>query len=178
MNKNELRKVLIIERNNILNKDNLSTIITNKLLELDIYKKAQIIALYNSLESEVDTNYLIQELLKNKIVLLPRVIDDEMVFIKINNNTIYENSNLGIMEPVGEIYNNKIDLIIVPGVAFDYHFNRLGFGKGYYDKYLRNNSIYKIGVCFDKQLISQLPIDSYDIPMDMIITEKRVLKKV
>ena len=76
MNKEELRKLIIDKRKNILNKKELSTIIVNKLISLDIYKEARVIALYNSLDSEVDTSYLINESLKSKIVLLPRIINN------------------------------------------------------------------------------------------------------
>lgn len=174
MNKDNLRKLMLERRKNILNKKELSTIIVNKLLDLDIYKNSRVIALYYSLCDEVDTKDLIIKSL-DKIVLLPRIINDKIVFIEINSNTKYEKSNIGVMEPIGTIYDGAIDLIIVPGVAFDREHNRLGFGKGYYDKYLKDKDIYKIGICFNKQLTDTLPIDDYDIKMDLIITEKELI---
>ncbi len=176
MNKEELRKLIKDKRKNILNKKELSTIIVNKLMSLDIYKEARVIALYNSLDSEVDTSYLINESLKSKIVLLPRIINNEIVFIKIDNNTLYEKSSIGVLEPIGDIFTGIIDLIIVPGIAFDKKLNRLGFGMGYYDKYLNSHNIYKIGICFDEQIVDFVPVESHDIKMDMIITKKRVYK--
>ena len=176
MNKDELRKLMINKRKDILNKKELSTIIVDKLMNMDIYKKSRVIAIYNSLSSEVDTSYLINESLKEKIVLLPRIINDKMVFIIINKDSLYEKSRIGVMEPIGNIYDGIIDLIIVPGLAFDKNLNRLGFGMGYYDKYLSNNDIYKIGLCFDEQIIESVPVNEFDIKMDMIITKKRVFK--
>ena len=76
------------------------------------------------------------------------------------------------MEPIGEEYTGNIDLIIVPGVIFDREKNRLGYGKGYYDRYLSNKDIYKIGICFSDQVIDLLPSESHDIKMNIIITEK------
>jgi 5-formyltetrahydrofolate cyclo-ligase len=176
MNKEELRKLIKDKRKNILNKKELSTIIVNKLMSLDIYKEARVIALYNSLDSEVDTSYLINESMNNKLVLLPKIINNKMLFIVINKDTLYEKSNIGVMEPIGDIYNGIIDLIIVPGLSFDSNLNRLGFGMGYYDKYLSNNNIYKIGLCFDEQIIDLVPTNDLDIKMDMVITKKRVYK--
>ena len=172
MNKDIIRKQMLIKRENIPNKKELSTIIVDKIINLDIYKKSRVVALYNSLPNEVDTNKLINESLKNKIVLLPRIINDKIEFIEINNNTKYIKSNFGVMEPIGNIYNGSIDLIIVPGVSFDRERNRLGFGMGYYDKYLSNKDIYKVGICFNEQLIDNLIVDEHDIKMDLIITEK------
>lgn len=174
MNKDNLRKLMLERRKNILNKKELSTIIVNKLLDLDIYKNSRVIALYYSLCDEVDTKDLIIKSL-DKTVLLPKVINDKMIFIKINKDTKYNKSNLGVLEPLGKEYLGNIDLIIVPGVSFDRERNRLGFGKGYYDKYLKDKDIYKIGICFNKQLTDTLPIDDYDIKMDLIITEKELI---
>jgi 5-formyltetrahydrofolate cyclo-ligase len=177
MNKEELRRLMLKKRRDILNKEDLSLIISNKIINLDIYQKAKVIALYNSLKDEVDTKYLISESLKNKIVLLPRIINNKIIFIVINKDTIYTKSNLGIMEPIGEEYLGNIDLIIVPGIAFDNNLNRLGFGMGYYDKYLNNKDIYKIGLCYSNQIISLVPNNELDIKMDMVITNERVYKK-
>ena len=177
MNKDELRKLMINKRKDILNKKELSTIIVDKLMNMDIYKKSRVIAIYNSLSSEVDTSYLINESLKEKIVLLPRIINDKMVFIIINKDTLYEKSRIGVMEPIGNIYDGIIDLIIVPGLAFDKNLNRLGFGMGYYDKYLSNNDIYKIGLCFDEQIVESVPVNELDIKMDMVITKDKTYVK-
>ena len=178
MNKDELRKDLIKKRKSILNKNELSKDIINQIINLDIYKRAKVIAIYNSMKMEVDTSLLIKESLKNKIVLLPRIIDNEMVFFVINKDTKYIKSNFDILEPIGKKHLGNIDLIIVPGVAFDDNLNRLGFGMGYYDKYLENKNIYKMGICFDEQIVKELPVLKHDIKMDMIISEKRIIKKV
>lgn len=177
MTKEELRKLLIEKRKEIINKKELSTRIVDNLINLDIYEKAKVIALYKSMNSEVDTNWLINESLKNRIVLLPRIVDNKMIFIMINNDTKYSKSNIGVMEPIGEEYYGKIDLIIVPGIAFDKDLNRLGFGMGYYDKYLGNKDIYKIGLCFSEQIVNLVPVLNHDIRMDMVITENRVYCK-
>lgn len=84
----------------------------------------------------------------------------------------------GIMEPEGPAFTayDDIDLIIIPGVAFDVKHNRLGRGKGYYDRFLqqmqqmRQTHAYKIGVCFSHQLVDSIPVTAYDIPMDEVVS--------
>ena len=176
INKDELRKYMLIMRKGISDKEKISTIIVDKIINLDIYKKSKVIALYKSMLDEVNTSKLIKESLKSKVVLLPRVIGDKMIFVEINSKTSYKKSHIGVLEPIGNEYSGTIDLIIVPGLSFDKLGNRLGYGKGFYDRFLRDKSIYKIGICFNKQIYLGLPCDNYDIPMNLVITEKEFLK--
>ena len=178
MNKDEIRKDMTFLRKNIPNKCELSKVIMNKIIKLDILKKSKVIALYNSMPNEVDTILLIKKYLNKKIVLLPKIVDDKMAFIEINHDTVYIKSKIGVEEPIGKPYLGNIDLIIVPGLAFDNKGNRLGFGKGYYDKYLFDKNIFKIGICFDLQIVDKVPVNNLDISMDMVISEKRIIKKV
>lgn len=173
MNKNEIRKIILDKRNKIINKKDLSTRIVSRVINFDVYKKANVIALYKSMASEVDTTDLINNS-KNKIILLPKIVNEKMEFILISNDTKYTKSNFGVMEPIGNIYMGNIDLIIIPGVSFDKERNRLGYGKGYYDKYLSDKDIYKIGICFNEQIVNLLPTTNLDIKMDMVVTEDRV----
>lgn len=170
--KKELRKEILYLRDNLEDRYNKSVIIKNKILDLDIYKKSNVIAMYSSMKSEVDTKELIKEsLLLGKKVLLPRIINkNKMIFIEINDNTEYERNSFGVMEPIGIEYKD-IDLIIVPGIAFDKYNNRLGYGRGYYDKYLSNKDIYKIGICYYEQLIDKIEVEDHDIKMDLVITD-------
>lgn len=78
----------------------------------------------------------------------------------------------GILEPVGELYTDydAIDLIVVPGVAFDRHGNRLGRGRGYYDKILKETRVArKVGICFGFQFVEEVPVDELDVRMDLVI---------
>jgi len=81
--------------------------------------------------------------------------------------------SFGILEPEGESFTElqDIDLIIVPGVAFDKNNNRLGRGKAYYDKLLNYVNCHKYGVCFDFQLVPNVPADQHDVKMDKVITD-------
>ena len=80
--------------------------------------------------------------------------------------------SFGILEPVGELYTDydSIDMIVVPGVAFDRQGNRLGRGRGYYDKILKETrAAKKVGICFDFQFVEEVPVDELDVRMDLVV---------
>lgn len=181
MNKALLREKYKKIRKEIIDKDLKSKEISNRLINSEIYKNSKIIALYSNLLSEVNTKDLITHSLNNnKIVALPRVIDKyNMNFYRINSIEDLNNTgSFGIKEPINDNLITNIDLIIIPGLCFDYNNNRLGFGRGYYDRYLFNNdSVYKIGLCFDEQILKDdiIEVDKYDIKMDLILTDKQLI---
>ena len=144
----------------------------------EIFKKSQNILLYFSMADEVKTHDLLEDIYENKNIFLPSINGELLVIkkylgqdnlVKVGKYQIEEPSNPIIINP------NLIDLVIVPGVAFDKNRNRLGRGKGYYDKLLKNSKCYKMGICFDFQLIDEIPTDQHDIKMDMIISESQVI---
>lgn len=183
MDKKELRKKYLDLRKEIINKEEKSNIIYNELIKLDILDKSNTIGIYSSMSEEVDTLKLIKYCLINKKeVLLPKINkDNTMNFYKIESLSELSSVNkFGIREPISDIKNDNMDLIIVPGVCFDGNLNRVGFGKGFYDKYLQEKDIYKIAICFDEQILryEYIDIDKYDIAMDLIITDKRKIKSL
>ncbi|MDO4996223.1 MAG: 5-formyltetrahydrofolate cyclo-ligase [Bacilli bacterium] len=177
--KDDIRKEYLIKRSNIKDRNNKDNNIYNKIINLKIYKESKVIALYNSMSTEVDTKKLIEySLNKQKIVLLPKVINNKMIFVRINNNTKYIKSNFGVEEPINvKAYNSKIDLMLVPLVVFDETCNRIGYGKGYYDRYLNNKNINTIGIAYEEQKYSIIPQEEHDIKLDQIITDKKVYYK-
>ena len=184
MNKEIIRKEFKAIRNNIENKKEKSKLITEKLLNLSEVKVAKLIGIYMSFSSEVDTKDLIEQLLMlGKNIVIPRIYNNiEMEFYKFNSINDLKNKNiLGILEPENNKENkaskDDIDLMIIPGIWFDLEKNRVGLGKGYYDRYLKNSNIKKIGICFDEQLLTGDTIDTnkYDIKMDKIVTNKRII---
>lgn len=101
-----------------------------------------------------------------------------MKFIKIDKNTKYIKSNFGVMEPLNySIYKQKMDLIIVPLVAFDENCNRIGYGKGHYDRYLENKNTKSIGIAYEEQKCDHIPVEKHDKKIDQIITDKKVYYK-
>ena len=171
--KKELRKELTFLRDNLEERYSKSLIIKDKIMNLDIYKNSHNIAIYSSMRSEVDTKELIKESLERGMnVYLPKVINKKkMIFMLINKDTIYERNSYGVLEPVDGNISDNFDLIIIPGLAFDKDNNRLGYGMGYYDNYLKNNDTYKIGICYKEQIIDTIPVESNDIKMDLIISD-------
>lgn len=155
--------------------------IFSKILETKEYKKAKNILVYLSLKDEVSTEKLIVEMiLKKKNVYAPKINikKDLMDAIKITEKTSFFENKIGIYEPVdGEkAKKSDIDLIIIPAIAFDYWGHRIGFGNGCYDRFLTNMTAFKLGVGFDFQIIESIPAEEHDIKVDMIITEKRIIR--
>ena len=180
--KEEIRKKTLSKRNQLSEKDRVmfSRIIFNKLLESEEYKKADRIAVYYPVGSEVQTFEIISDALINKKkVGLPRVInDDEIKFYQIMENSLEEveftKGKYGIMENITSTAElDQIDLLIIPGVAFDDECNRIGYGKGYYDRFLGKNDIgYIVGLAFENQMVKYIPINELDQKVDCIITNK------
>lgn len=141
------------------------------------FRDASTIFIYNSMADEVSTIAFIDKWKAEKDFYLPVVKGDKMVFRKVDDSTVFEKSAIGVNEPTGEDFTNysKVDLIIVPGVAFDRKCNRLGRGKGYYDRFLPNIKAPKIGVCFDFQLKDEINADEKDVKMDMIVAENELI---
>lgn len=184
LNKSELRKNFLKIRKNVIEKDKKSKIIALKVLNLKIVKEAKIIAIYSSIDDEVDTTYISKELIKmEKTLCFPKTIKDKgLQFYKINNlDELKEIGVFKIKEPINNVDNliesNYIDLIIMPGICFDKKLNRIGFGKGYYDKYLKNSKCYKIAICFSEQILKNNYINSmiYDVKADMIVSDKEII---
>lgn len=175
-NKKEIRAYIRALKKQYSNEEliKLSRPVTDKLLKHKKVKEAQTILMYYSLADEVYTHDTITKLVNmNKTVLLPKVIDDEnMIICHYKSDKDLSEGAFHIMEPIGEEFTNynKIELCIVPGMSFDSNNNRLGRGKGYYDRFLAKvpNS-YKIGVCFDFQKLKEIPSGKYDINVDEVI---------
>lgn len=177
--KQELRKKYLKIRNEVLDKEKKSEVIMNKIIATSDYKKANVIALYKSFSSEVDTSKIIEHSIKiGKTVVLPKVVGNILKFYKIKSlKDNFLKSKFGIEEPIENDLNyielSSIDLIIVPGLCFDKEKNRLGFGKGYYDRLLKNTKSKTIAICFKEQVLknSLLPVAEDDIKVNEIITD-------
>lgn len=179
MTKEELRTEYKNIRNNINDKKNKSQKIIKKLIKTKEYQESNTIALYSSIASEVETKELIKVSLKDKLVVLPKIKENNtMEFFKINNLEDLIIGKFNIKEPRVEnkkpIKKEEIDLMIIPGICFDKSKNRIGYGKGYYDKYLANSKIKKIGICYEEQITEKIESNNKDIKMDYLITENKI----
>ena len=180
LNKKEAR-TLIKERRMNLSKEYIdvaSDKIFEKLLQNEDFKNAKTVMSYMDFKNEVKTNK-INNFIKNsgKILVLPKVIDKETMIV-IEDKNQYILSPFGNKEPDGEEYKGNIDIIITPGVAFDRDKNRVGFGRGYYDRFFAiHKNAKKIAIAFEKQIIEEgIETTEYDMKVDVLITEDNIIK--
>ena len=174
VSKDKLRKQVLKKRLNIINKQSKEKIITERLLNNEKIINSQNILVYLSLANEVSTESLINNLYKlNKNIYAPKVVDKNIKFYKLNKDDKLLKGKYGIMEPTSnkELKSYENSVVIVPGLMFDKSGNRLGYGGGYYDRFLENKNIYKIGICFKEFLVGKLKSLNHDIKMDLIITD-------
>lgn len=180
MTKLTLRQNFLLKRKNHPQKEKLkkNKNITKKLEKLQIFKDAKNIFCYISLPEEVQTKDLIKKYLKEKNIIVPKVEKRKIQLHHLKNFSDLKKGQFNILEPTKscEVNPKEIDLVIVPGVSFDQQRNRLGFGKGCYDKILKKIPGPKIGLAYAFQITKKLPVDEHDMAMDMIVTEKRVYK--
>ena len=151
-----------------------SEIIRKKILLLTQFQKAKRIGFYASKEEEVDTWKIMREALTCKRIALPFLVKKKLLLSYVQNLDKLKQGTYGIYEPKNPLdiaRLSDLDLIIVPGIAFDRLNNRLGRGLGYYDSLLKkSSSIFKLGLGFDFQIVERLPVDSNDVAMDKVIT--------
>ena len=139
--------------------------------QLQQFKVATDIAVYWSLDDEIDTHRFIEKWFERKRLWLPVVVGDDLIFKQFEGTDRMTAGAFGILEPTGRQLDNvaQIGLIIVPGVAFDLQNNRMGRGRGFYDRLLANSQAYKIGAAYSCQIFSQIPTEETDIPMDLVV---------
>ncbi len=183
--KQEIRREALGRRNGLADGETLSRRIFEKLTGLPEYGRARTLSLYLDTRSEVRTQWLLPALwAEGKKVAVPYCVGDELTLFHLTDPDELAPGMMRILEPRPEwrevadrrVAPGELDLIIVPGVAFDLHGNRLGYGKGYYDRLLeqvRPDTV-KIAVCFACQLVPSASRLAHDVPMDKIITEERV----
>lgn len=159
--------------------------ITDSVTGTPEYKAARDVLIYVSTGSEADTTELIKKCFEDKKnVYVPKVYGKEMRFISIGSLDELTPGYYGIMEPVSDepvwekgsrdTYNDS--LCIMPGLAFDRKFNRIGYGGGFYDKFLEKAQVYKMAVCYDCQIVECIDAQDTDIKPDMIVTDMEVIK--
>ena len=179
LNKKELRRQLINKRNNIPEKarKEKSLKITEKILESSAIEQANTVFVYVSFGSEVDTIPLIKDLFylgKRVGVPLCNPTDHTMTVYEINDFSQLKKGHYGIPEPdkgLKEIIKDEIDLVIVPGVAFDKKGYRMGYGGGYYDRFLEDFDGYTIGIAFSECIEEELPRGEFDRKVNEVIKE-------
>jgi len=172
MNKKNLRIKYKEIRKHIQDKEKQANIIFNKVINLEEYKQNDLVLTYVSLKDEVDTIELIKYSLKiGKKVAVPKCEGYDIVFYYINSLEDLEERSFGILEPktneVVSDFNNSI--CIIPGVVYDKQNNRIGHGRGFYDRFLEKYKGVKIGLTYKECICDKIDVDENDVKMDKVI---------
>ncbi len=156
--------------------------IQESLYSLKEYRDADYILSYVSRENEPDTKGFIKRaFLDGKKIAVPRCnnADVGMEFFLINAFEDLEKGHFGILEPKSDnketFIKSKYSLCIVPGLGFDGRGHRIGYGAGYYDRYLNSFEGITVGLCYDACFVERLPIGGFDVRVNMVITEKKIV---
>lgn len=181
--KKELRKSILKKRASMSREsvEKFSQIICNRLTESDIYKSAENICLYIPIKNEVEVTYIIDAAIDNgKRIWLPRIIEDTMEFYHYDRSvTLIPDHRYNIPEPQSDrrlIPDNKT-LIIMPGAVFSVKRDRIGYGGGYYDRYLSKYPICRTAaVCYNFQIVDNIPSDVHDVKPDVIVSEAATIE--
>lgn len=180
--KKELRKKYKNLRNELEDKTFLSGCIKNIFLSSAQYQECESVLLYYATGSEVLTNEIFKACIADsKTVAFPVCLDDNgaMDFFKVNGETDLEQGMYGIKSPKSSCERfvpDEKSLCVVPGLTFDLSGYRLGYGKGYYDRYLSEFPGISCGLCYEALVETKLPVNSYDKHVDYLITDKKIYK--
>jgi len=183
--KHKIRKKILAVRENHKEEDRLTKDqeIKKKMFSLLEFRKAKIVLFYVSIKGEVRTDKMISESLeKGKRILVPFADLNKRTLLisEINNLEELEPGAFGIPEPKNprEFPLEKIDLVVIPGIAFDRKGNRVGYGMGFYDRFLKGLKphVPKIALAYDFQIVNEIPAEGEDVTVDMIITEKEIIQ--
>lgn len=181
MEKSELRKQIRLLKKEVTLEEKLrrSEGILHRVEGMLAFASAQVVLLYWSMDDEVQTHRFVDQWFSHKTLLLP-CVDGDLLRLRqyTGPQCMHAGDQFGIGEPTGEewLQLDKIDMIVVPGVAFDRTCNRMGRGRGFYDRLLSTTpNAMKVGVGFDFQLLESIPVDPHDQPMDAVVTESELI---
>ncbi|MGN1122771.1 MAG: 5-formyltetrahydrofolate cyclo-ligase [Eubacterium sp.] len=180
--KSELRKSFKELRKSIDNKSCADKLICDNLLNSELYSKADTVLFYAALEDEINTDYaMLCALNAGKRIALPRCINSfgEMEFYYIQSLDDLICGHFNVREPdinkCSRVTDFSNSICIVPAVSFDKNGYRLGYGKGYYDRFLKKYTSLSIGLCYNKLITDELPIGEFDVPVNYIISENGLI---
>ena len=182
MDKKEIRKIVKLKKSKLSNREVLvySHKVCEKFLAQDFYKKADVIYPYLAYNTEIVTDEIIEQAWRDgKKVAVPKVLDDGLMeFYYIDSFDGISEGYCGIPEPAGGIVakDEKV-LILMPGLAFDREHNRIGYGGGFYDRYLEryaDTNFTKVSLAYDFQIFDALEVEEHDQKIDAVITEDEV----
>ena len=161
------------KRDNIKNKVTKDNLIYQKVINNKDILSSKTLLIYISINSEVDTIKIINYFLNTKNIAVPKIIDNDMFFCYVTNLNELTPGKYNIPEPTNENIVTDFDnaICIVPGICYDKENYRIGYGKGYYDRFLSKNKIKTIGLCYKECMIEKIDNDKYDYKIDEVITD-------
>jgi 5-formyltetrahydrofolate cyclo-ligase len=180
--KDALRQAMLKIRNSLPVEllDEMSEEIQNKIIDMNEFTSANTVAAYHSIGSEVRTSRILNAVLQmNKRLALPKVIDEtRIIFAEVKDlNNDLQVGMYNIMEPKEHCLQvENIDLILVPGIAWDEHGHRVGYGQGYYDRYLAKINTFSIGLGYEFQVFEEIQYGKNDFRVNMLVTDKRIIR--
>lgn len=172
----EKRKNILPEKKEAMDRE-----ICKRFLTLSSYRFADVVLLYSPLKNEIDTYMIAQDALsKGKKIAFPRCIEEnEMVYHYVDSLDLLSPGKYGIMEPTPNLplYEGEQGhtICILPAIVYDKKGYRLGYGKGYYDRFLSSFRGVKAGLVYNDFIIDEIPKGRFDLPSDIVVTEKRVI---
>lgn len=175
MNKKQLRLIIQNQRISKSNKEIIKAKEQVFLLAKHFLQENSTVAFYCPIKKELELTLLWEFAWSQHIqVLLPKVVSStEITFCDFNSYIDLQQGGFNILEPITQEYKGSIDIIFVPGLAFDKQGTRLGYGAGYYDRFLSQNpSSLKIGVCYHEAFLESIPKEDHDIAMDFVLSDK------
>lgn len=179
--KRELRKkfIRLREEQLPLEKYKKDKKILQRLAKFSPFLLAKEFFTYINHKGEVATDILIKKYFGKKHIIVPRIKAKRICLYELHNPHEFENGAFGVREPKICILKRKfdeIDVALIPGIAFDKTGHRIGFGGGYFDRFLKKIHCTTIGLAYEFQIIEKVPAEKYDVAVDYIVTEKRIIK--
>lgn len=181
--KEELRKELLRKKSKLGNRAEFDKAIFSKIIDMPEYQSADRIITYVSREDEIDTKELITHATAHGKQVYAPVLDKswKLTFYTVDSLDSLVESKFGISEPdiqeEKQLENTGGVLCITPAIACDKSFNRLGFGKGCYDRFLAASDVISVCLCYEELLLSELPAEIFDVKVDIIATEKAIYRR-
>lgn len=178
MDKKELRRIIRDKKRAMAPEQIIeaSRRLGERFLQHPLYLNAKTVYGYLPYNQEVRTEPMLLQALKDgKRVAVPKVIGDEMVFIYIEDLSGIEDGYCGIPEPAGDgpVAQDPTALVLMPGIAFDAQGRRIGYGGGFYDRFLAAEPEHPtLALCYGFQMVEQLPVEEFDIPVDVVIWDE------
>ena len=175
MDKQSLRKSIIAKRLELSSDEvaSKSNKVCAKVLKMPEYKASKVVYLYYPVNNELDVRPIMEDYIKaGKIMAFPKVENGDIYFYTVKSLDDFAPGKFNIPEPVGKELAPEPDMIIVPGVAFSNDGMRVGYGGGFYDRFLSNCHVHSVGVCYSLQLLTYVPSMSHDQRLDEIVYDE------